>query len=152
MCGLIGRLTRRFDLVLHQWTERQRQWCRASVTPVCCFCAAQLGKCSQDLSTNTKAVTSAIAQLLSEATQGDENYAGGSNRTRLTRCSSGCSGVCAAHHYGFSLFFSLRSFLTKFSVIAYRTGELVDWLSDRKISIPLSTFKQLTSDCNIAYN
>ncbi|XP_024119677.2 talin-1-like [Oryzias melastigma] len=55
-----------------------------------------LGKCCQDLGTNTKAVTSAIAQLLSEATQGDENYAGGSNRTS-------CSAVFEAHHYGFKL-------------------------------------------------
>uniref|UniRef100_A0A4W4H654 Talin 1 n=1 Tax=Electrophorus electricus TaxID=8005 RepID=A0A4W4H654_ELEEL len=35
-----------------------------------------LGKCSQDLGSNTKAVSSAIAQLLSEATQGSENYTG----------------------------------------------------------------------------
>uniref|UniRef100_A0A4W6FBZ4 Talin 1 n=1 Tax=Lates calcarifer TaxID=8187 RepID=A0A4W6FBZ4_LATCA len=33
-----------------------------------------LEKCSQDLGTSTKAVSSAIAQLLSEATQGNENY------------------------------------------------------------------------------
>lgn len=42
------------------------------------FCG-QLEKCSQDLGTSTKAVSSAIAQLLSEATQGDENYTGGFN-------------------------------------------------------------------------
>lgn len=36
----------------------------------------QLEKCSQDLGTSTKAVSSAIAQLLSEATQGNENYTG----------------------------------------------------------------------------
>uniref|UniRef100_A0AAR2JNY5 Talin 1 n=1 Tax=Pygocentrus nattereri TaxID=42514 RepID=A0AAR2JNY5_PYGNA len=35
-----------------------------------------LEKCSQDLGSNTKAVSSAIAQLLSEATQGNENYTG----------------------------------------------------------------------------
>ncbi|XP_035524115.1 LOW QUALITY PROTEIN: talin-1 [Morone saxatilis] len=35
-----------------------------------------LEKCSQDLGTSTKAVSSAIAQLLSEATQGNENYTG----------------------------------------------------------------------------
>lgn len=36
----------------------------------------QLEKCSQDLGSNTKAVSSAVAQLLSEATQGNENYTG----------------------------------------------------------------------------
>ncbi|XP_026996991.1 talin-1 isoform X2 [Tachysurus fulvidraco] len=35
-----------------------------------------LEKCSQDLGSNTKAVSSAVAQLLSEATQGNENYTG----------------------------------------------------------------------------
>ncbi|KAJ3605813.1 hypothetical protein NHX12_027857 [Muraenolepis orangiensis] len=35
-----------------------------------------LEKCSQDLVTSTKSVSSAIAQLLSEATQGNENYTG----------------------------------------------------------------------------
>lgn len=40
-------------------------------------CVVQLEKCSQDLGTSTKAVSSAIAQLLSEATQGNENYTGG---------------------------------------------------------------------------
>ncbi|XP_039615508.1 talin-1 isoform X2 [Polypterus senegalus] len=35
-----------------------------------------LEKCSQDLGNSTKAVTSAIAQLLSEITQGNENYTG----------------------------------------------------------------------------
>lgn len=39
----------------------------------------QLEKCSQELGTSTKAVSSAIAQLLSEATQGNENYTGGIN-------------------------------------------------------------------------
>ncbi|CAF88754.1 unnamed protein product, partial [Tetraodon nigroviridis] len=41
-----------------------------------CVCA-QLDKCSQDLGNSTKAVSSAMAQLLSEATQGNENYTGG---------------------------------------------------------------------------
>uniref|UniRef100_A0A8C5CM67 I/LWEQ domain-containing protein n=1 Tax=Gadus morhua TaxID=8049 RepID=A0A8C5CM67_GADMO len=36
----------------------------------------QLEKCSQDLVSSTKSVSSAIAQLLSEATQGHENYTG----------------------------------------------------------------------------
>lgn len=36
----------------------------------------QLEKCTQDLGNSTKAVSSAIAQLLSEATQGNENYTG----------------------------------------------------------------------------
>uniref|UniRef100_H3CHP1 Talin 1 n=1 Tax=Tetraodon nigroviridis TaxID=99883 RepID=H3CHP1_TETNG len=35
-----------------------------------------LDKCSQDLGNSTKAVSSAMAQLLSEATQGNENYTG----------------------------------------------------------------------------
>uniref|UniRef100_A0A8B9HJN8 Talin-1 n=1 Tax=Astyanax mexicanus TaxID=7994 RepID=A0A8B9HJN8_ASTMX len=35
-----------------------------------------LEKCSQDLGSNTKAVSSAVAQLLSEAAQGNENYTG----------------------------------------------------------------------------
>lgn len=43
---------------------------------VSCHHPPQLEKCSQDLGTSTKAVSSAIAQLLSEATQGNENYAG----------------------------------------------------------------------------
>lgn len=43
---------------------------------MCLCCAAQLDKCSQDLGNSTKAVSSAIAQLLSEATQGNENYTG----------------------------------------------------------------------------
>ncbi|XP_020563504.1 talin-1 isoform X3 [Oryzias latipes] len=58
-----------------------------------------LGKCSQDLSTNTKAVTSAIAQLLSEATQGDENYAGISARDMaqtLKSLVSAARGVAAS--------------------------------------------------------
>lgn len=45
------------------------------------FCVSQLEKCSQDLGSNTKAVSSAIAQLLSEATQGNENYTG--NNTHI---------------------------------------------------------------------
>uniref|UniRef100_A0A8C7YSS8 Talin 1 n=1 Tax=Oryzias sinensis TaxID=183150 RepID=A0A8C7YSS8_9TELE len=58
-----------------------------------------LGKCSQDLSTNTKAVTSAIAQLLSEAMQGDENYAGISARDMaqtLKSLVSAARGVAAS--------------------------------------------------------
>lgn len=48
-------------------------------------CVVQLEKCSQELGTSTKAVTSSIAQLLSEATQGNENYIGelNMNRARL---------------------------------------------------------------------
>jgi len=38
---------------------------------------SQLERCSQDLGTSTKAVSAAMAQLLSEATQGNENYTGG---------------------------------------------------------------------------
>lgn len=45
--------------------------------PMSPCCVIQLEKCSQDLGTSTKAVSSAIAQLLSEATQGNENYTGG---------------------------------------------------------------------------
>lgn len=44
--------------------------------PISPCCVAQLEKCSQDLGNSTKAVSSAIAQLLSEATQGNENYTG----------------------------------------------------------------------------
>lgn len=33
-------------------------------------------KCAQDLGTSTKAVSAAIAQLLGEVAQGNENYAG----------------------------------------------------------------------------
>lgn len=33
-------------------------------------------KCAQDLGNSTKAVSSAIAQLLGEVAQGNENYAG----------------------------------------------------------------------------
>ena len=40
------------------------------------FVPVQLEKCSQDLGTCTKAVSSAMAQLLSETTQGNENYTG----------------------------------------------------------------------------
>lgn len=36
----------------------------------------QLEKCAQDLGNSTKAVSSAIAQLLGEVTQGNENYTG----------------------------------------------------------------------------
>ncbi len=46
----------------------------------------QLEKCSQDLGTSTKAVSSAIAQLLSEATQGNENYTGGFSINTLIFC------------------------------------------------------------------
>lgn len=47
-------------------------------------CVVQLEKCSQDLGNSTKAVSSAIAQLLSEATQGNENYTGEFNITRMS--------------------------------------------------------------------
>lgn len=40
------------------------------------MCVYQVEKCSQDLGSNTKAVSSAVAQLLSEAMQGNENYTG----------------------------------------------------------------------------
>ena len=40
------------------------------------FVPVQLEKCSQDLGACTKAVSSAMAQLLSETTQGNENYTG----------------------------------------------------------------------------
>lgn len=36
----------------------------------------QMEKCAQDLGNSTKAVSSAIAQLLGEVSQGNENYAG----------------------------------------------------------------------------
>lgn len=36
----------------------------------------QMEKCAQDLGNSTKAVSSAIAQLLGEVTQGNENYTG----------------------------------------------------------------------------
>uniref|UniRef100_M3ZZJ2 Talin 1 n=1 Tax=Xiphophorus maculatus TaxID=8083 RepID=M3ZZJ2_XIPMA len=57
-----------------------------------------LEKCSQDLGTSTKAVTSGIAQLLSEATQGDENYIGMSARDiaqTLKSLASAARGVAA---------------------------------------------------------
>lgn len=44
----------------------------------------QMEKCAQDLGNSTKAVSSAIAQLLGEVAQGNENYTG-------TRSWSGCS-------------------------------------------------------------
>ncbi|XP_035989491.1 talin-1 [Fundulus heteroclitus] len=55
-------------------------------------------KCSQDLGTCTKAVNSGIAQLLSEATQGDENYIGMSARDiaqALKSLASAARGVAA---------------------------------------------------------
>ncbi|XP_014862707.1 PREDICTED: talin-1 isoform X2 [Poecilia mexicana] len=57
-----------------------------------------LEKCSQELGTSTKAVTSGIAQLLSEATQGDENYIGMSARDiaqTLKSLASAARGVAA---------------------------------------------------------
>uniref|UniRef100_A0A8C9ZIW5 Talin 1 n=1 Tax=Sander lucioperca TaxID=283035 RepID=A0A8C9ZIW5_SANLU len=55
-------------------------------------------KCSQDLVTSTKAVSSAIAQLLSEATQGNENYTGMAARDvaqALKSLASAARGVAA---------------------------------------------------------
>ncbi|XP_041914583.1 talin-1 isoform X5 [Alosa sapidissima] len=57
-----------------------------------------LEKCSQDLGNSTKAVSSAIAQLLSEATQGNENYAGQAARDvaqALRALASAARGVAA---------------------------------------------------------
>lgn len=57
-----------------------------------------LEKCSQDLVTSTKTVSSAIAQLLSEATQGNENYTGMAARDvaqALKSLASGARGVAA---------------------------------------------------------
>ncbi|KAK2818760.1 hypothetical protein Q5P01_024321 [Channa striata] len=57
-----------------------------------------LEKCSQDLGTSTKAVSSAIAQLLSEATQGNENYTGMAARDvaqALKSLASAARGVAA---------------------------------------------------------
>ncbi|XP_061590619.1 LOW QUALITY PROTEIN: talin-1 [Cololabis saira] len=57
-----------------------------------------LEKCSQELGTSTKAVTSSIAQLLSEATQGNENYIGISARDMaqtLKSLASAARGVAA---------------------------------------------------------
>ncbi|KAI1905173.1 hypothetical protein AGOR_G00013410 [Albula goreensis] len=57
-----------------------------------------LEKCSQDLGTSTKAVSSAIAQLLSEATQGNENYTGMAARDvaqALRSLASASRGVAA---------------------------------------------------------
>ncbi|KAJ8392765.1 hypothetical protein AAFF_G00072490 [Aldrovandia affinis] len=57
-----------------------------------------LEKCSQDLGTSTKAVSSAIAQLLSEATQGNENYTGIAARDvaqALRSLASAARGVAA---------------------------------------------------------
>ncbi|XP_036384028.1 talin-1 [Megalops cyprinoides] len=57
-----------------------------------------LEKCSQDLGTSTKAVSSAIAQLLSEATQGNENYTGMAARDvaqALRSLASAARGVAA---------------------------------------------------------
>lgn len=42
--------------------------------------ALQMEKCAQDLGNSTKAVTSAIAHLLGEVAQGNENYTGTSPR------------------------------------------------------------------------
>uniref|UniRef100_A0A672FWV6 Talin 1 n=1 Tax=Salarias fasciatus TaxID=181472 RepID=A0A672FWV6_SALFA len=57
-----------------------------------------LEKCCQDLGTSTKAVSSAIAQLLSEATQGNENYTGMAARDvaqALKSLASAARGVAA---------------------------------------------------------
>ncbi|XP_064164643.1 talin-1 isoform X1 [Anguilla rostrata] len=57
-----------------------------------------LEKCSQDLGTSTKAVSSAIAQLLSEITQGNENYTGMAARDvaqALRSLASSARGVAA---------------------------------------------------------
>ncbi|XP_062870852.1 talin-1 isoform X2 [Trichomycterus rosablanca] len=57
-----------------------------------------LEKCSKDLGSNTKAVSSAIAQLLSEATQGNENYTGMAARDvaqALRSLASAARGVAA---------------------------------------------------------
>uniref|UniRef100_A0A673HTX9 Talin-1-like n=1 Tax=Sinocyclocheilus rhinocerous TaxID=307959 RepID=A0A673HTX9_9TELE len=57
-----------------------------------------LEKCSQDLGSSTKAVSSAIAQLLSEATQGNENYTGMAARDvaqALRSLASAARGVAA---------------------------------------------------------
>ncbi|KAM3599464.1 uncharacterized protein V6R79_006136 [Siganus canaliculatus] len=57
-----------------------------------------LEKCSQELGTSTKAVSSAIAQLLSEATQGNENYTGMAARDvaqALKSLASAARGVAA---------------------------------------------------------
>ncbi|XP_031433991.1 talin-1 isoform X2 [Clupea harengus] len=57
-----------------------------------------LEKCSQDLGSSTKAVSSAIAQLISEATQGNENYAGQAARDvaqALRALASAARGVAA---------------------------------------------------------
>uniref|UniRef100_A0A671LYR0 Talin-1-like n=1 Tax=Sinocyclocheilus anshuiensis TaxID=1608454 RepID=A0A671LYR0_9TELE len=57
-----------------------------------------LEKCSQDLGSSTKAVSSAIAQLLGEATQGNENYTGMAARDvaqALRSLASAARGVAA---------------------------------------------------------
>uniref|UniRef100_A0AAQ4S3R6 Talin 1 n=1 Tax=Gasterosteus aculeatus aculeatus TaxID=481459 RepID=A0AAQ4S3R6_GASAC len=57
-----------------------------------------LEKCSQDLGTSTKAVSSAMAQLLSEVTQGNENYTGMAARDvaqALRSLASAARGVAA---------------------------------------------------------
>ncbi|XP_037340664.1 talin-1 isoform X1 [Pungitius pungitius] len=57
-----------------------------------------LEKCSQDLGTSTKAVSSAMAQLLSEVTQGNENYTGMAARDvaqALKSLASAARGVAA---------------------------------------------------------
>uniref|UniRef100_A0A8C3GAX5 Talin 1 n=1 Tax=Cyclopterus lumpus TaxID=8103 RepID=A0A8C3GAX5_CYCLU len=57
-----------------------------------------LERCSQDLGTSTKAVSSAMAQLLSEATQGNENYTGMAARDvaqALKSLASAARGVAA---------------------------------------------------------
>uniref|UniRef100_A0A8C7LBQ4 Talin 1 n=1 Tax=Oncorhynchus kisutch TaxID=8019 RepID=A0A8C7LBQ4_ONCKI len=57
-----------------------------------------LEKCSQDVGSSTKAVSSAIAQLLSEATQGNENYTGMAARDvaqALRALASAARGVAA---------------------------------------------------------
>ncbi|XP_056287859.1 talin-1 isoform X1 [Pseudoliparis swirei] len=57
-----------------------------------------LERCSQDLGTSTKAVSAAMAQLLSEATQGNENYTGMAARDvaqALRSLASAARGVAA---------------------------------------------------------
>lgn len=59
-----------------------------------CVFVAQLEKCSQDLGNSTKAVSSAIAQLLSEATQGNENYTGVLNINTSRATERQMSAIC----------------------------------------------------------
>lgn len=55
----------------------------------------QMEKCAQDLGNSTKAVSSAIAHLLGEVAQGNENYTGTGFHTKAGRGEGtvDCAGI-----------------------------------------------------------